>query len=117
MAADDIPTLETFTEGDTKAVVYLAIVDRNGVAIPLSGKTVLIEGRKRGAAAAFSTIAVTVTGVAAGEGEADVAATLVTAAGSAGEYRCQSRLTEAGVYFRSDPFKIVVRAPASGGTT
>jgi hypothetical protein len=117
VATDDIPTLETFTEGDTKAVVYLALVDRNGDPIPLTGRTVLIEGRKRGAAAAFANINATVTGAAAGECEADVAATLVSPAGAAGEYRCQARITEGAVYFRTDPFKIPVRAPAAGGLT
>jgi hypothetical protein len=117
MAVDDIPTLETFTEGDTKAVVYGAAVDRNGAALSLTGKTLTLEGRKRDAAAAFTPIAVTVTDAAAGEWEADVAATMTTAAGSAGQYRCQVRITEGGTFFRSDPFKIPVRAPASAGTT
>ena len=115
MAADDIPTLETFTEGDTKAVILGTAVDRDGEVIPLTGKTLTIEGRKRGASAAFTPIAVTVTGAPAGEWQADVAATMTSPAGSVGEWRCQYRITEGGTYFRSDPFKIVVGAPASGG--
>jgi hypothetical protein len=89
-------------------------VDRNGEPINLTGKTLVIEGRKRSAVAAFSSVAVTVTGALAGEWEADLAP-LVSPAGSAGELRCQVRFTEGGTFFRSDPFKVPVRTPSSAG--
>ena len=115
MASDDIPTLETFTEGDTKAIVYLAIVDRNGAVESLVGKTVQIEGRKRGTAAEFTPIAATITDAAAGECEADLAA-LVSPSGAAGQFRCQTRIIEGGgSYMRSDPYKVVVRGAARLG--
>lgn len=110
---EDIPLLERFTKGDTKAVLYFNLTDRNGSAISTSGKTVTLEGRKRGAAAAFAPIACTMTDDPSGEGEADVASELCD---DAGEYRVQIRIDEGGsLYYRSDPGKIVVGGAAADG--
>lgn len=113
--AEDIPVLEKFTVGDTRAIVYVAATDRSGAVYPLTGWTLTIEGRRRGDSAAFSPVSVTVTDNAAGEAEADVASELCA---DAGDYRCQIRFTETADptnYFRSDPFRIVVRGAASAG--
>lgn len=113
MAADDIPTLEKFTVGDTRAFIYATLVDRDGVAIPLTGMTVTLEGRRRGASDAFTPLAVTVTDAVEASVEVNVAAQMT---GARGEYRCQFRVTDgATLFYRSDPFKIPVEEAASSG--
>jgi hypothetical protein len=105
-----IPTWKTFTEGDTNAVLYFALQDEDGSALDLSGKTVLLEGRKRRASAEFSPVSASVTTAATGEGE--VSCSSLSAA--KGEYRCQIRVTGSGFY-RTYPGKIVIRGEARAG--
>lgn len=108
--SNDLPTWKTFTEGDTDALLPFALVDEDGAAVSLSGKTVTLEGRKRGASAEFTPVTASITGAAAGEGEVSVA----SLAAARGEYRCQIRVTGSG-YFRSYPGKVQIRGEARSG--
>lgn len=109
-ATTEIPTWKTFTEGDTDAVLLFALLDEDGSPVPLAGKTVTLEGRRRGASAEFTPVSASVTTAVDGEGEVGCA----SLAAVRGEYRCQLRVTGSG-YYRSYPGKVVIRGAAKEG--
>lgn len=114
--ADDVETWETFTKGDTVAVLYGTIEDREGNPISLTGKTLTVEGRARGEDAAFDDLDCTVTDAAAGEFESDAAD--LCGVDEATEYRVQVRVATTATpadFFRTDLRKVVVRDAATDG--